>query len=113
MGGPGRRRPTAGGTDPQPVIDPRQLRQFAATYLAGHDPTDPSGLPPMLLQAATGDPLAGNAHLLTEHARSHQVDAQLELYPASTHVFQYFWSFLPEAADALEHAGAYTHNTTT
>jgi acetyl esterase/lipase len=55
--------------------------------------------------------LAGNAHLLTEHARAHDVDARLELYPASTHAFHYFWSFLPEAADALEHAGAFTRHT--
>jgi monoterpene epsilon-lactone hydrolase len=35
------------------------------------------------------------------------VDATLELYPADTHVFHVFWSFLPEAADALQRAGAF------
>jgi epsilon-lactone hydrolase len=103
--------------EPQPVMDPQRLRRFTTAYLAGHDPGDPrvspltadlSGLPPMLLQAATGDPLAGDAHRLTERAQSYGVDARLELYPVSTHVFHYFWSFLPEAADALEHAGAFT-----
>jgi acetyl esterase/lipase len=106
-----------GDEEPQLVMDPRQSRQFAAAYLAGHDPADPrispltadlSGLPPMLLHAGTGDPLAVDAHRLTERARSYGVDARLELYAASTHVFHYFWSFLPEAADALEHAGAFT-----
>lgn len=106
-----------GDQEPQPIIDPRQLRRFAAAYLDGHDPGDPrispltadlSGLPPMLLQAGTGDPLAGDARRLTERARWYGVDARLELYPASTHVFHYFWSFLPEAANALEHAGAFT-----
>jgi epsilon-lactone hydrolase len=106
--------------DSQPVIDPAQQRRFAAAYLAGHDPGDPrvspltadlSGLPPMLVQTGTGDPLAGNAHSLTERARSYGVDARLELYPASTHVFHYFWSFLPEAADALEHAGAFVRRS--
>ncbi|WP_219459865.1 alpha/beta hydrolase fold domain-containing protein [Nonomuraea rhizosphaerae] len=103
--------------EPQPAIDPRQLHRFAAAYLAGHDPGDPrvspltadlSGLPPMLIQAGTGDPLAGDARRLTERARSYGVDARLELYPVSAHVFHYFWSFLPEAADALERAGAFT-----
>jgi len=103
--------------EPQLIMDPRQAHRFAAAYLAGHDPDDPrvspltadlSGLPPMLLQAGTGDPLADDAHRLTERAQSYGVDARLELYPASTHVFHYFWSFLPEAADALEHAGAFT-----
>jgi hypothetical protein len=31
----------------------------------------------------------------------------LELYPADTHDFQVFWSFLPEAADALKQAGRF------
>jgi monoterpene epsilon-lactone hydrolase len=35
------------------------------------------------------------------------VDIRLELYPVATHVFHYFWSFLPEAADALQHAGSF------
>ena len=30
-----------------------------------------------------------------------------ELYPAVTHDFHIFWSFLPEASDALEQAGAF------
>jgi monoterpene epsilon-lactone hydrolase len=102
--------------EPRPAMDPVQLRRFAAIYLDGHDPDDPrvspltadlSGLPPMLVHAGTGDPLATDAHRLTERARAHGVHARLELYPASTHVFHYFWSFLPEAADALEHAGTF------
>ena len=56
----------------------------------------------MLIQAATGDILLTHAHRLSEHARDHGVDARLELYPTATHDFQLFWSFLPEAADALE-----------
>jgi acetyl esterase/lipase len=102
--------------EPQPAIDPQELHRFVAAYLAGHDPGDPrvspltadlSGLPPMLLQGGTGDPLVSDAHRLTERARSYGVDARLELYPTSTHVFHYFWSFLPEATDALERAGAF------
>ncbi len=40
-------------------------------------------------------------------AQRHGVDARIELYPADTHVFQVFWSFLPEAADALQQAGTF------
>jgi acetyl esterase/lipase len=103
-------------TEPQPFLDPQQQRSFAAAYLGDHDPTDPrvspltadlSGLPPILVQTATGDPLAADAHRIVERACSYGVDARLEIYSAATHVFQYFWSFLPEAADALEHAGAF------
>ncbi|MGI5132250.1 alpha/beta hydrolase fold domain-containing protein [Pseudonocardia sp. CA-107938] len=102
--------------EPQPFLDPRQQRAFATAYVGDHDPGDPrlspltadlAGLPPMLVQSATGDPLARDAQRVVERARSFDVDARLEIYSAATHVFQYFWSFLPEAADALTHAGAF------
>jgi epsilon-lactone hydrolase len=88
----------------------------AATYLDGHPIDDPlvspllaelSGLPPMLIQAATGDLQRPDAQALADHAGSHGVDVRLELYPVDTHVFHFFWSFLPEAADALESAGRF------
>ncbi|MEW9534658.1 alpha/beta hydrolase fold domain-containing protein [Microbispora sp. NPDC049125] len=88
----------------------------AAAYLAGHPADDPvvspltadlAGLPPMLIQAAAGDAVLEEAQRLTDHARGHGVDVTLELYPVDTHVFQLFWSFLPEAADALHQAGRF------
>jgi epsilon-lactone hydrolase len=91
-------------------------RRTAEAYLAGHPLDDPvvsplradlSGLPPMLIQAATGDAFRPDAQLLADHAREHGVEVQLELYPVATHVFHFFWSFLPEAADALASAGAF------
>jgi len=91
-------------------------RRFSDAYLAGHPIDDPivsplsadlRGLPPMLIQAATGDDLLAHAHRLTEHASSCGVDAQLELYPTAPHDFQLFWSFLPEAADAVQRAGRF------
>jgi monoterpene epsilon-lactone hydrolase len=91
-------------------------RRFTGPYLAGHPVDDPvvsplladlHGLPPMLIQAATGDELLAQAHRLTEHARGCGVDARLELYPTAPHDFQLFWSFLPEAADAIQRAGRF------
>ena len=85
-------------------------------YLAGHPSDDPlvspllgnlAGLPPLLIQAATGDVLLSEAHALNERARRHGVQTQMELYPADAHVFHLFWSFLPEAADALEAVGRF------
>jgi acetyl esterase/lipase len=93
------------------------LLRSASAYLAGHPAEDPvvnplaadlSGLPPLLIQAGTGDFGLPQARALADHARRHGVDARLELYAADTHVFQVFWSFLPEAADALAQAGAFT-----
>jgi epsilon-lactone hydrolase len=102
--------------EPQPAISVAQLRSFAQAYLAGTSPHDEvvdplradlTGYPPMLIQAGTGDVLGKDAHRLTEHATGCGVDVQFELYPVTTHDFHVFWSFLPEAADALEQAGAF------
>jgi acetyl esterase/lipase len=92
------------------------LLRSADAYLGGHPVEDPvvnplaadlAGLPPLLIQAGTGDFALPQARALAEHAARHGVDARLELYPADTHVFHVFWSFLPEAADALQQAGAF------
>jgi acetyl esterase/lipase len=61
----------------------------------------------MLIQAATGDARIAEARALTTHARDHEVDARLELFPVDAHAFQLFWSFLPEAADAIQIAGSF------
>ena len=91
----------------------------ADAYLAGHPLDDPvvsplladlSGLPPMLVQAATGDHFRPEAQRLAERAREHGVDARLELYPVDVHVFHFFWTFLPEAGSALESAGAFARD---
>jgi epsilon-lactone hydrolase len=92
------------------------MRKYAAAYLGGHPADDPvasplgadvAGLPPLLIQAATGDDRLADAETLADHARRHGVDARLELYSVDAHVFQLFWSFLPEAAEALQAAGRF------
>jgi monoterpene epsilon-lactone hydrolase len=104
------------GSDQQVAMLLEQVRGYIDAYLDEHPMDDPvvspltadlSGLPPMLIQAATGDPQREEAHLLTERARSHGVDAHLELYPVDTHAFQTFWSFLPEAIEGLSQAGRF------
>jgi epsilon-lactone hydrolase len=92
------------------------FRRNTEVFLAGHPVDDPmisplladlTGLPPLLAQTATGDFVARQAELLVERAVAHGVDARLEVYTADTHVFHIFWSFLPEAADALQSAGGF------
>jgi epsilon-lactone hydrolase len=92
------------------------LRRGAGAYLAGHAADDPvvdplsadlTGTPPLLIQAGTGDFALPQARALADRAAAHGVDVRLELYPADTHVFHVFWSFLPEAADALARAGEF------
>ncbi|HET6774956.1 MAG TPA: alpha/beta hydrolase fold domain-containing protein [Acidimicrobiales bacterium] len=102
--------------DPARALSLDQMRSFAASYLAGHPADDPlvnslhadlTGLPPLLVQGGTGDLVVVDAHRLAARAREHGIDVRLELYPADTHDFQVFWSFLPEAADALKQAGRF------
>ena len=71
---------------------------------------DLTGLPPLLIQAATGDDRLEDAKALTDRARSQGVDAHLDLYPVDAHVFHLFWSFLPEAAEALQSAGRFARD---
>jgi acetyl esterase/lipase len=89
-------------------------------YLAGHPLEDPvvdplaadlTGLPPMLIQAATGDARLADAKALAARAPTYGVDARLQLFPVDAHAFHLFWSFLPEAADAIEAAGAFIRQT--
>jgi epsilon-lactone hydrolase len=92
------------------------LRGHAAAYLGEHPADDPlasplgadlTGLAPLLIQAATGDARLEDARALADVSRSQGVDARLDLYSVDAHVFQLFWSFLPEAAEALQAAGRF------
>jgi acetyl esterase/lipase len=96
--------------------DDEPERRAAEAYLGGHPADDPlasplgadlEGLPPLLIQAATGDDRLLDAEGLTDRARQQGVDACLELYSVDAHVFHIFWSFLPEAAEALKSAGEF------
>ena len=103
-----------------PLASTDETRLLVAAYLAGHPLDDPivdplsadlTGLPPMLIQAATGDAWLTDAKALAAHAKQCRVDVRLELYPVDAHAFQLFWSFLPEAADAIEAAGVFIRKT--
>jgi epsilon-lactone hydrolase len=103
-------------SDAATALDPDVARQCATAYLAAHSPDDPvvnplgadlTGMPPILIQAATGDYRLADAKALAERARAQGVDARLDLYPVDAHAFQLFWSFLPEAANAIQNAGRF------
>ncbi|MEV4239737.1 alpha/beta hydrolase fold domain-containing protein [Nocardia sp. NPDC049737] len=111
-------------SESEPAPEPAQARfhqRIIGDYLAGHSDDNPfvaplladlTGLPPMLIQASTGDNHLTDAHRLTDHARAHDVAISLELYPVDTHNFHIFWPFLPEAADALRAAGRFIQDHT-
>jgi salicylate hydroxylase len=115
---------TPAGADarPDPASDPwftpDRLRILAASYIHGTDPSDPKvspatadlhGLPPLLIQAAAGETLAGDARRLAERARSAGVDVTLELVQDTVHSFVLF-EFLTESGAALNQLAALLHN---
>jgi len=112
----------AAGRDRQPPHELDDIRRATSgLYLAGHPADDPlvnplaadlAGLPPLLIQAATGDPLLEEARELADHAADCGVEARFELFPVDTHDFHVFWSFLPEAAQALQQAGRFARDAT-
>jgi acetyl esterase/lipase len=84
------------------------LLRFAEQYTNGlADPllapldADLSGLPPVLVQVAAIDTLRHDGKALAERLTAAGVEASLEVYDASAHAFQLFWSFYPEAARAV------------
>ena len=92
-------------------------RRCVEAYLAGHPPEDPfasplfgdlAGLPPLLVQAATGDAVVGDARALHARARDSGVRSELQLYATDAHAFQLYWSFLPEAGEAVLAVGRFT-----
>ncbi len=99
-----------------PMATDAEMSRCVDAYLGGHPSDDPivdplaadlGGLPPLLIQAATGDARLVDAKALAARAHEQGVDARLDLYPVEAHAFQLFWSFLPEAADAFEAAGEF------
>ena len=109
-------RPTDAGEAAAPMATDAEATRCTRAYLNGHPADDPivdplgadlAGLPPMLIQAATGDARLADAEALAIRAQEHGVAARLELYPVQAHAFQLFWSFLPEAADAFAAAGEF------
>jgi monoterpene epsilon-lactone hydrolase len=97
-------------------FSPELARRFARAYLSGHPADDPvlsplrtdlAGLPPILIHAASGDSVLPEAQLLARHGRDCGVSTAITIYPVPTHTFHIFWTFLPEAMDALDQIGQF------
>ena len=98
------------------LFSPEQARILAHAYLGGQPADDPvltplrtelAGLPPLLIHAASGDSVLQEAQLLAKHGKECGVDTKLTIYPVPTHDFHAFWTFLPEAMNALDEIGAF------
>ena len=103
------------------VFSPETAQRLTQAYLAGQPADDPllnplhtslAGLPPLLIHAASGDAVLQEAQLLAQHATQGGVEASITVYPVPTHAFHIFWSFLPEARDAIDEAGRFNRAVT-
>ncbi|MFJ7217692.1 alpha/beta hydrolase fold domain-containing protein [Amycolatopsis sp. NPDC098790] len=107
------------------VVDPPDgtpVARWLSLYVGEHPHTDPllnvfeadlSGLPPLLVQSGTSDTVLHETRRFVDYAAEHGVDVRFDLYPVGTHVFHLFWSFLPEAAAALEQVAEFVRSPAT
>lgn len=98
-----------------PVSTPALLKQLAADYLQGADPSAPlasplfarlDGLPPILIQVGTADLLLSDAERLAAAAREAGVDVTLDVGDGLPHVYQ-LNAGTPEAREATDRSGRF------
>jgi monoterpene epsilon-lactone hydrolase len=100
-----------------PVLADIGLFWWLTAFLAGADPTDPlisplfadlKGLPPLLIQASTSEMLYDHSTRFIEKAKNAGVDATLQEWKDTIHVFQGFGLYdLPEAKEAINKIGKF------
>jgi acetyl esterase/lipase len=105
-------------TDPavDPVVGPAELDRFVREYVTPDQVRDPlvsplfgdlAGLPPLLIQVGTREVLLSDATRLAEKAGQAGVDVSLEIEDGACHVWHHAAPVVPEAAAAIERAGAF------
>ncbi|MFI1912008.1 alpha/beta hydrolase fold domain-containing protein [Nocardia sp. NPDC020380] len=101
------------GVDPS--VQEVHLR-FQQAYLADRRWDDPevspmhadlTGLPPILIQSARGDEFATHTEDLAARLQAAGVPVRHEYFEVASHCFQVFWSFHPEAAEAVRRVGEF------
>jgi epsilon-lactone hydrolase len=102
-------------------LNPRVLKGCAQMYLNGADLRTPlasplyadlHGLPPLLIQASTGELLVDDSRRFAERARAADVAVELQLWDDLVHVFQFFYLITPDARTALEEIGRFVRRQT-
>jgi acetyl esterase/lipase len=103
-----------------PILADRGVFWWTTSFLAGADPSDPyisplladlKGLPPLLLQVSTTEMLYDHSTRFIERAKAAGVNATLQEWNDTIHVFQGFGlKALPEAKEAIEKIGNFICN---
>ncbi|MVU83016.1 alpha/beta hydrolase fold domain-containing protein [Nocardia sp. ET3-3] len=99
-----------------PPADVEQHMRFQNAYLAGRSASDPeanplcadlSGLPPTLVQSGEFDGLGRNTDVLVARLAAAGNTVRHDIFGVDGHAFQIYWSFHPEAADAVQQVGEF------
>jgi acetyl esterase/lipase len=100
-----------------PILADRGVFLWTTAFLAGADPNNPlispiladlKGLPPILIQVSTSEMLYDHSTRFIERARAAGVDATLQEWKDTIHVFQGFGLHdLPEAKEAIIKIGEF------
>ncbi len=102
--------------EPAPSGTPEGVALGVARYLDGVPVDDPridpfhddlTGTPPLLVQVAGLEVRTAEGERLAARARAHDVPVTVQTYPVAAPAFHLYWSFLPEAADALDAIGRF------
>src|SRR5215472_16836540 len=99
-----------------PMVDPAELKTFAALYAGARSPRDPlvsplhadlGRLPPLLMQVGDAEVLLDDTTRVAKKAKDAGTDVTMEVWPEMIHVWQAWANALPEATDAIERIGAF------
>lgn len=99
-----------------PILDVAKAREWAKWYAGAEDLKNPfisplygnfHGLPPMLIHVGTEEILRSDAIQMTNAAKLKQVDVTLYKAEEMSHVWHFFWQYLPEAKEAIQHISDY------
>ncbi len=103
-----------------PILADRGVFWWTTAFLAGADPNNPlispimadlKGLPPILIQASTSEMLYDHSTRFIERAKEAGVEATLQEWKDTIHVFQGFGLYdLPEAKEAISKIGEFILN---
>jgi acetyl esterase/lipase len=99
-----------------PLISKTYLKELAALYLNGRDPSDPQaspihaelrGLPPMLIQVGSAETLLDDALRLAAVAAAADVRVSLQVWPYMIHAWHLFYQQLGSGRRSLAEFGVF------
>ncbi len=104
-----------------PIIQKREVLQYARMFLGDADRRDPyaaplhgdlEGLPPLMIQVGTAETLLDDSTRLAARAEAAGVEVTLQIWEDMIHVWHRYGPALDEAMDAIAQAAAFVREKT-